>query len=139
MYDERKELVMRGLEIFRDPALIDELIHPSWINHEAMAQNRYGIEGAHGSARTLNEAIADIAFEPHHVLADGDLVALHATVSGRHVGELGGVAATGRRFSVRHVHLYRIADGRLAEHWAVRDDVALLRQLGAVGEPAPAA
>jgi SnoaL-like polyketide cyclase len=33
------------------------------------------------------------------------------------------------RFSVEHVHIYRVADGRLAEHWVARDDLTMLRQL----------
>ena len=37
--------------------------------------------------------------------------------------------------SVRHVHLYRVADGKIAEHWAVRDDLGMLLQLGALPQP----
>ena len=29
------------------------------------------------------------------------------------------------------LHLFRVEDGQLAEHWACRDDVGLLHQLGA--------
>jgi len=36
------------------------------------------------------------------------------------------------RFSVDHVHIYRITEGKLIEHWVVRDDLTMLRQLGAV-------
>jgi predicted ester cyclase len=28
------------------------------------------------------------------------------------------------------VHIYRVADGQIREHWAVRDDLSMLRQLG---------
>ncbi len=38
--------------------------------------------------------------------------------------------ATGRRFTVRQFHLFRLADGRLAEHIAVRDDLGMMTQLG---------
>jgi predicted ester cyclase len=38
---------------------------------------------------------------------------------------------TGRRFSVQHMHMYRVADdNKLAEHWACRDDLGQLAQLG---------
>jgi predicted ester cyclase len=43
--------------------------------------------------------------------------------------------ATGRRFAQRQSHWYRVVDGRLTEHWATRDDLGLLHQLGAA--PAP--
>jgi predicted ester cyclase len=45
-----------------------------------------------------------------------------------------GVPATHRPFSVAHVHLFRFAgDGRFLEHWAVRDDLGLARQIGLLG------
>ena len=38
----------------------------------------------------------------------------------------------GRSYTVTHVHIYRVADGKIREHWAVRDDLSMLRQLGAL-------
>jgi hypothetical protein len=34
--------------------------------------------------------------------------------------------------TIEHPHVYRVADGRIREHWAVRDDLGMLRQLGAL-------
>jgi predicted ester cyclase len=51
--------------------------------------------------------------------------------AGTHVGELEGIAPTGRRVETQHVHIWRVAGQRLAEHWMVRDDLTALRQLGA--------
>lgn len=50
-------------------------------------------------------------------------------------GEYRGVPPTGRRFTWGHVHFFRVVGGKLAEHWACRNDVGLLQQLGAF-EPA---
>ena len=33
-------------------------------------------------------------------------------------------------FAVEHMHIYRVVADRLSEHWVVRDDLAMLRQLG---------
>jgi predicted ester cyclase len=38
--------------------------------------------------------------------------------------------ASGQSYTVTHVHIYRVADGQIREHWAVRDDLSMLRQLG---------
>ena len=35
-------------------------------------------------------------------------------------------------FSVEHIHIYRLTEGRICEHWVVRDDLAMMQQLGAV-------
>ncbi len=34
---------------------------------------------------------------------------------------------------VTHMRIYRIRDGKIREHWAVRDDLSMLRQLGIIG------
>jgi predicted ester cyclase len=47
-------------------------------------------------------------------------------------GEVEGVAGRGQRVEVDHIHIWRMAEGRLAEHWMVRDDLSMLRQLGAM-------
>jgi len=57
-------------------------------------------------------------------------VAVRGTCSSTHEGELMGIAPTGKRFAAQQSHWFRVVDGRLAEHWAVRDDLGMLRQLG---------
>jgi hypothetical protein len=44
-------------------------------------------------------------------------------------------SAAGKPYSVKHIHIFRIAGGLIAEHWAARDDLALLLQLGAISAP----
>jgi predicted ester cyclase len=43
------------------------------------------------------------------------------------------------RFSARQTHWFRVADGKLAEHWATRDDLTAMIQLGVVRPPGPPA
>ena len=68
-------------------------------------------------------------------LVDGDRVAVRTVWSGTYgAPQFRGVPiAVPGLFSAEHMHIYRVARGRLAEHWVVRDDVTMLRQLGAVG------
>jgi predicted ester cyclase len=42
--------------------------------------------------------------------------------------------ASGQSYRVTHVHIYRIAGGQICEHWAVSDDLSMLRQLGVLGD-----
>ena len=45
------------------------------------------------------------------------------------------VSPTGKRFSVRQSHWYRVAGGKLVEHWATREDLPTLLQLGIIQPP----
>ena len=67
------------------------------------------------------------------IIADGDMLAIRGTASGTHENEFAGIPPTGKRFAAEQMHWVRVADGKVAEHWAaVRDDLGMMRQLGAM-------
>ncbi|HYZ09875.1 MAG TPA: ester cyclase [Pseudonocardiaceae bacterium] len=132
MSEEHKQLFQHLMEeVFNkgnyDAA--DQLVAPNFLNHEASEGPR-GPEGFKATARWLHNAFPDLHAVLHETVAEGDLVVGRITLSGTHRGEFMGAQPTGQRFSVQHLHMYRIADGKLVEHWACRDDVAQLAQLG---------
>ena len=59
------------------------------------------------------------------------MVVLRCTHSGVHTGEFFSLPATGRPFSYKQMHMIRVHEGKGVEHWAVRDDAGLMRQLTA--------
>ncbi|MFI9388329.1 ester cyclase [Kutzneria sp. NPDC052558] len=82
----------------------------------------------------LATTFADLAIDLHAVGVDQDLVLAWWTVSGRHVGNTFPQLASRRKAGGRAVtwpavHVFRLADGKFTEHWAVRDDLGLLQQL----------
>ena len=79
---------------------------------------------------SLRAAFGSLRFEVEDEIAEGDKVVQVATMSGRHTGPLAGREPTGKKFAVRHVYIWRIADGKIVEHWGSRDDLGLLTQLG---------
>ena len=70
------------------------------------------------------------------LIAEGDLIASRARMQGVHEGTFMGVPATGRRIDVPIFVTYRIAGGKIVDHWMVTDTLLLMQQLGLV--PAPA-
>jgi predicted ester cyclase len=108
----------------------------------------HGPEVFRAAARRLTGAFADLDRVVHHVVAEADLVAVHLTMTGRHVaplafydaqGALGAVfPSTGRRFAAQQTHWLRLAgDGRVAEHWVNGDDLGMAMQLGWVPPSLP--
>ncbi|MDF2975875.1 MAG: putative SnoaL-like polyketide cyclase [Actinomycetospora sp.] len=97
-------------------------------------------EGLHRSAVRLRGAFADMRWEVREAVQDGALVVLHTTMSGRQAGTAtaygpeGTVRAVfpsrGRSFSATQTHWLRTKGGKIAEHWANRDDLTMSRQLG---------
>lgn len=118
-------------EIFpaADEAALAEVISPEFVNHEAPPGTPPGPAGAIMFMRMLAEAFSDQKWTMEKVLVDGDTVALYCTHSGRHTGSFFGLPATGREFAYKQMHMIRMQDGLGIEHWAVRDDAGLMRQL----------
>jgi len=120
--------------------LADELIAPGCVDYGlqtgppgAGRDPGTGPEAIKGVVRWLRGAFPDLAYDIEDVFGVGDRVALRCTTRGTHTGEFLGHAPTGRSFAVQQIHIFRIEDGRIAEHWACRDDVGMLRQLGLTG------
>jgi predicted ester cyclase len=100
-----------------------------FVNHEAPPGVPPGPQSAIYYMHLLARAFSDQRWTVEKVLSDGDTVTLYCTHSGRHTGDYFGLRATGRTFAYRQMHLIRMRGDRGAEHWAVRDDAALTRQL----------
>lgn len=113
-----------------DEALLAAVLHRQFRNHAAPSGWSDGLDGAAAVVHQLNGAFSDLRYVTLQVLVDGDRVAVHNTCTGRHTGVWAGLPPTGRKFSAEQVHILRFdADGLAVEHWAVRDDLTLLRQL----------
>jgi steroid delta-isomerase-like uncharacterized protein len=116
----------------RDLSLLDDLIADDYVNHAALPGTPAGPAGQAAVLRRLWTALPDARFEITHLAADGDVAICIGTMSGTHDGELLGVPASGCRVEWRMCHLMTFdADGRAIEHSAIRDDLGLLRQIGA--------
>jgi predicted ester cyclase len=141
-----KAICVRVFEAFAhgDLAAFEALFHPQAANREAGYQPRQarqpGPAGFHATALWLRSALADMTRDIQSVVADRDLVVAHAIAHARHVGPFVFYDADGRvdqafpptsrTCSVTHTHLFRIAEGKVIEHWANRDDMAMARQFG---------
>ncbi|KQQ79085.1 ester cyclase [Aureimonas sp. Leaf324] len=89
-----------------------------------------GIEGVRKLADVLNPGIPDMKLPISHAVAEGDLVLIHLRVQGTHGGELMGLEPTGKPIDIGVMDLFRFQGDKLVEHWALLDNLGLLKQLG---------
>jgi predicted ester cyclase len=121
-------------EMFRrqqagDAAALD-LVTVDMVNHAAGPQGREGLARILG---TIDDDLGPVTIEQHHLIGDGDLVAQHLTLHGTHRAStmplLADTPVSGRAASWTFIHIWRVADGMIVEHWACRDDMGLREQL----------
>lgn len=116
-----------------DPSRFSELFHPEYVSHTSPPGLEPGVGQATGLREFLTSVFSDVEYELVEIIGEGDLVATRTICRGVHTGPQLGFEPTGKRFAADQMHFLRIADGKIAEHWGVRDDAGMLRQLGRIG------
>ncbi len=115
--------------------VIDELFAPDFVEHEEIPGVDPGREGVRQASQMFHIAFPDLQVAIQDILADGDKVVAREQWTGTHQGEFMGMPATGKQVDFSVIDIVRLAEGKLVEHWAVTDMLALLTQLGAIPEP----
>ena len=140
MGSEAAEQNLRIVERFIEGVLegrldvIDELCDSDLINHAAAPQARDGIDGFKRVISFSRAAMPDQRWTDRVVIADDEYVVVRAVRESTWTAESfrGIPTPQGAKTSVEMVHIWRLANGKIVEHWAVRDDLGLMIQVGVV-------
>ena len=77
-------------------------------------------------------AFPDVQLTIEDMIAEGDKVVarLHATAT--NTGPFAGNPPTGNKVDIHSIRIYRIADNKIVETWAMQDRLGLMEQMGLV-------
>jgi predicted ester cyclase len=145
MSEATKELVRRHFEEIwnrKDLAAADELMAQDYREHaiapfgQVEPGSDNGPAAMRETAQWLLAQFPDLQMTIEAMVAEGDTVAVRVLSEGTNLGPLNGVVPpTGKRFAARQSHWFRVEKGKLAEHWATREDLVAMLQLGVVQPP----
>lgn len=110
----------------------DRLIAADVIEHEEFPGTAPGLEGVKQIIAMFRAAFPDLHFTVEDMIAEGDKVVSRVTMRGTHRGEFLGIPPTGKSITVSTIDIARFAGGKVAEHWAVTDNLTMMQQLGVV-------
>jgi steroid delta-isomerase-like uncharacterized protein len=116
----------------RNLAALDDLLattFASWLPDGT----RLGRAEYRDAVLASHQAFPDLVVEVLDQLAEGDKVTTRWRAAGTHRGPFAGIPATGRPVRITAMHLHRVVDGKLSEHWEEIDLLRLMRQLGVLG------
>ena len=133
--DANKAMARAYFKAFRDrdDAWWDRYVAPDFIRHDpGLDFHVRGTAGVRRLGETMHGGLSDIELPIDEVIAEGDRVLVRLRMKGRHTGEFMRRAATGKAVDIAVMDYFRVADGRLAEHWAQMDNLTMLKQIGAV-------
>jgi predicted ester cyclase len=114
---------------------IDEYVGPGAFDNIVPPGMPRNIEGVKMFFGALHSAMPDLKFTPRDTLREGDLIAQHVTGEGTMTGPLFGMQPTGKHAQWDELHVARIEDGKIVEHWGNVDQMSMMMQLGLVQTP----
>jgi predicted ester cyclase len=144
--EANRELVQEQWDAFNRGDMVGaaEFFAPDARNHGRPV----GRAGVLTVLKDIQGTFPDVRFTALDYVCEGDWVSVRGMFSGTHRGisripfsngVLVDVEPTGLHFEVQHIHLLQIRDGKIVEHFANRDDVGMMQQLGLLPMPGTAA
>lgn len=132
---ERNKELIRSFDaavVTGDVDALDELCTQEMVNHALAPERPKGLEGTREFVRAGMPQFQGDGWADSVVVAEGDYVVQFGMRSGTwQGGPFLGFDVNPGPYSRHVAFCYRILDGKIAERWAMRDDLTMLRQLGA--------
>jgi len=119
--------------------LADQLLTVDRPDHQEMGLAPDLTKGYEGFRRVIGmfrAAFPDLRFTSDFMVAEGDLVVSHNTITGTHEGAFMGIPPTRKKFRATALDVCRFDQaGKISEHWGVFDMLGVMMQLGVVPPP----
>jgi predicted ester cyclase len=140
MTPEQNKTIARRIpeEVFNQGNLdvTDELFAPDYIEHAEFPPGfPSSLPGLKQFVALVRAAFPDFRYTIEDEIAEGDKVVARLTASGTQKGDFLGIPPTGKQATWTEIHICRMADGKLVEHWVEVDNLSMLQQLGVAPMP----
>lgn len=113
-----------------NPDLVDSVLATEWDDIPLAPGQGPGPEGIKPIIRSLSDAFPDVRIVIHDMVQAPGQIAVRAEITGTHLGELFGIAATGKQVSFRLHEFHALENGRVVTTWHMEDWFGLFLQLG---------
>jgi steroid delta-isomerase-like uncharacterized protein len=113
-----------------DFSQLDDIMRDDYIQHNP--DTPQGKAGFKQFFEQMFKAMPDWSYTIKKIVAEGDTVMMYSTTTATHSGEWLGNPPTGNKLNFDVVDIFRIEDGKIAEHWDVADTLKLFTQVGKV-------
>ena len=109
---------------------LDDIMRDDYIQHNP--DTPQGKAGFKKFFEEIFDSIPDFRYTMKNIVAEGEYVMMYSTTTGTHEKEWLGNPPTGNKLNFEVVDIFRIEDGKIAEHWDVADTLKLFTQVGKV-------
>ena len=138
MTTETQKLIERiPLEVLNNGqfGLVDQIVSSDFVDRSAQLGIPPTRQGFKQSLTALKAAFPDLHYTVDDSIESGDRTVHRLTARGTMKGDFMGIPATGKQATWTEIHIGRVANGQLVEHWSLVDQLGMLVQLGVVQAP----
>jgi steroid delta-isomerase-like uncharacterized protein len=118
--------------------ILDELDSPNLKRYMSAASAPIDAAGQKQRIVGLRTVFPDVNITIDDTIAEGDRVTVRMTVRGTQKVAFMGIPPTGKQVANTIIEVFRIENGKIAEHWGGPDTMDLVQQLGGVVSAGPA-
>lgn len=136
--EENKAIYRRFVEEIINEGQFDvvsALFSPDYVDHSSPPGAPSGLEGVKAVFAMFRTGFPDVHFTIENLVGEGDKVATRVTGRGTNNGPFMGRPPTGKQVTWGSMGVFRVANGKIVEHWGAPDLFSLLQQLGAIPTP----
>jgi predicted ester cyclase len=139
MTEQNKTLVLQFYKAFDERALEQALalLAPNFTAHMAGMPAPLNGEAFKAFGMRFYSAFSQGQHVFDEVVVADDRVVTCGTFTARHLGDFQGLPPTGKQISLSIMHIDRIENGKIVEHWGQGDALGLMQQLGVIFLPGP--
>jgi len=119
------EEVFEGLKV----EAVDELVADGFSSHTWPSATGDGKADLKAATERISQALSEPEFKLEDMIAEGDRVAVRLTASATQIGEFMGMPPSGGRYTIGEIHVFRVTEGRIVEHWHQMDAMSMMAQL----------
>jgi predicted ester cyclase len=102
-------------------------VTPDFVSHGLPGS---GPDVLRGAIERTSKGLSDVSMKIDDIFGEGDRVAVRLTSTATQSGEFMGMPPSGKSYTIEELHLFRVADGKVAEHWHQMDSMGMMKQLG---------
>jgi predicted ester cyclase len=138
--EANKAIVRRYREAHNTNSMdtLNEIVAADLISHNMLPGLPPGLEGGKMAHQGFLAAFPDGQTTTDDLIAEGDKVVERYSFRGTNTGSFLGAPPTGRPVQSSSISIYRIANGKIAEHWGENDVIGVMTQLGLMPAPGQA-
>jgi len=117
-------------------AAIDSFCTTDFVDHNPdPGRSGKGSDDLKASFKDFFTGYPDIHIQPNFMIAEGDTVMAHVTLTGTNSGALGDMPATNKQISVDGIDVIVLKDGKATERWGFFDTQKMMQELGMMPQP----